>query len=872
MLDLTVPMVEVWFSGAKLGEYANDIEALKAASLHADSLPLIAESVEYELRLGTMKYIVHRRITGPDAPALGPVLTISDTALTVTLDRPATGPTRIDRYEIERLVGSTWTQIASGLNIFGAGNQYPDTGLSASTAYQYRCRAVDTTERASEYSYAGGTTSGAAVNQAPVWSGPVSLTLLPTESASIVEYCVDPEGDNVLFAKVSSTPSAANIVTVSGPGVVSVSLDCPADTYVLTVSGSDGLLSANGTVTVNVPAQDIGTPINFTATGDGATTINLAWSPAVAGPAPTDYDLDFSATSASGPWTAITIGLVTSYPHTGRTAGVTYFYRVRANTATASSGYATTSGEIVVVVPPSGTTDTNYTYTGSWRGTEDVVQGWDWTMPNGVAKATLSGVFTINNNTYPTGWQGNKIRVINAKWKDLQPTSSTSWNFSSITNYLNDPNYDGVFLNVRGWVTATPTPDKVDITAPTWATGTAYPTYTTVKSYTITSLVAYNDNVKTKHKALIARLGTEGILTSPRIWGQIIHLPSSTRGEEFETMQGNEAATQAAAIEYIQAWATAAGANAGRLMWTDDRGTWPTIFRAAIAAGTGARGGAIELWLWGNYSPGYKEFTQQTWANGYLDVDESGVIISERRGWHDQNEAYTDPNSAVQQQNYRMGHLRMLQMRRMILWVDDGFLMNPKMDNWAGVQAGHTVTTSPEAWICLMRTWTRSTDNGVTSWQNRRVNNFERWLYQRESEGATTPTINKDHGPLTQVSSNKSKITALTSEYWNIDLARQGTSIGIAVDDDFIAVGASDSVCIKVMFVDAGTSSWTLQYTKTNGTTGTKSVTCTDTDVVRTATFFISDFKNPASGTDADFYLKSSNASVPFMFVRVLKV
>ena len=79
MLDLTVPMVEVWFAGAKLGEYANDLEALKAASLHADSLPLIAESVEYELRRDTMKYIVHRRITGPDAPALGPVLTISST-------------------------------------------------------------------------------------------------------------------------------------------------------------------------------------------------------------------------------------------------------------------------------------------------------------------------------------------------------------------------------------------------------------------------------------------------------------------------------------------------------------------------------------------------------------------------------------------------------------------------------------------------------------------------------------------------------------------------------------------------------------------------------------------------------------------------
>jgi hypothetical protein len=256
MLDLTVPMVEVWFAGAKLGEYANDLEALKAASLHADSLPLIAESVEYELRRDTMKYIVHRRITGPDAPALGPVLTISSTALTVTLDRPASGPTQIDRYELERYNGAAWVQIASGLSIFGASNQYADSSLTASTAYQYRCRAVDTTERASEYSYSSGTTSAGASNSAPVWASVPTIDIQAGSSVDISGYCSDPEGDQITFSKVSSTNPPT--MTMSAAGVMTIGSATPVGAQSMVVKADDGALSANKTINLNVTEVSTG--------------------------------------------------------------------------------------------------------------------------------------------------------------------------------------------------------------------------------------------------------------------------------------------------------------------------------------------------------------------------------------------------------------------------------------------------------------------------------------------------------------------------------------------------------------------------------------------------------------------------------------
>jgi hypothetical protein len=150
------------------------------------------------------------------------------------------------------------------LSIFGASNQYADSSLTSSTTYQYRCRAVDTTERASEYSYSGGTTSAGAANQAPVWQSPINLSLQQGSSVSIAGYASDPEGDQLTFAKVSSSPSAANIVLVSGPGVLSCTAACPVDVYTLTVSANDGALSTNGTITLTVTAASTGTNFDIT--------------------------------------------------------------------------------------------------------------------------------------------------------------------------------------------------------------------------------------------------------------------------------------------------------------------------------------------------------------------------------------------------------------------------------------------------------------------------------------------------------------------------------------------------------------------------------------------------------------------------------
>jgi hypothetical protein len=120
-------------------------------------------------------------------------------------------------------------------------------------------------------------------------------------------------------------------------------------TYTYSVSAVDTSANLNesavGTgnqVTVALTPLAPDTPINFTATAVSASQINLSWAAGPSGPAPTDYDADFSATGANGPWTALTVGLQTTFQHTGRAASTPYWYRLLAkNGTTPAAGYVT---------------------------------------------------------------------------------------------------------------------------------------------------------------------------------------------------------------------------------------------------------------------------------------------------------------------------------------------------------------------------------------------------------------------------------------------------------------------------------------------------------------------------------------------------
>jgi hypothetical protein len=97
---------------------------------------------------------------------------------------------------------------------------------------------------------------------------------------------------------------------------------------------------------VDVVPQTPDTPVSFTATAVSSTQIDLSWAPGPNGTTPDDYDLDWSLTGTGG-WNAITfVGTATTYQHTGRTPGTTYYYRLRALAGASASGYVTTNKAI----------------------------------------------------------------------------------------------------------------------------------------------------------------------------------------------------------------------------------------------------------------------------------------------------------------------------------------------------------------------------------------------------------------------------------------------------------------------------------------------------------------------------------------------
>lgn len=185
----------------------------------------------------------------------------------------------------------------------------------------------------------------------------------------------------------------------------------------LPANGNISVLSNEAPVTVNVgdPLPDV--PINFVATVVSASRIDLSWSPGPSGATPTDYDVDFSTTSASGPWTALPVtGTGTTFSHTGLTA-IQHWYRLRANTATQSSGFTTATAT------PSGGTQTPDFIVGA---TVDVIDCRALRDVSGVVRKVQPGeVIQINERTadsdtpstifeiqYPEGTAANPIRVV----------------------------------------------------------------------------------------------------------------------------------------------------------------------------------------------------------------------------------------------------------------------------------------------------------------------------------------------------------------------------------------------------------------------------------------------------------------------------
>ena len=276
----------------------------------------------------------------PSAPTFG--TTTATTAVVNWLLPANTGPAITD-YDVQYRQGTLAPWIDAGHD--GTALTATLTGLTPDAGYEVQVRATNA-EGTGDWSASGTVT--AAANNAPTFAETsYSFTLAENDDGSTTAVAVgtvsasdvDP-GQTVSYSITAGDAggvfaiSSAGAITYTGSGENHET----TPSFTLTVQAGDGASgTATATVTVTVTDDDTEAPGAPAAPTFGATTATTAvvnWLlPANAGPAITDYDVQYRE-GTSGPWTDAShdgTGLTTTL--TGLTPARSYQVQVRATNA-----------------------------------------------------------------------------------------------------------------------------------------------------------------------------------------------------------------------------------------------------------------------------------------------------------------------------------------------------------------------------------------------------------------------------------------------------------------------------------------------------------------------------------------------------------
>jgi hypothetical protein len=498
-----------------------------------------------------------------------------------------------------------------------------------------------------------------------------------------------------------------------------------------------------------------------------------------------------------------------------------------------------------------------------WINKDNVVLGWDWSLPTFVKPATKSNLCLARNS----GLKGEKIENLPAvnfpcnpviahwvNWRDLEPIEGQI-NFQPLIDNIKLANKKGYKSIVRIHFSATSF-------APEWIKKYNIP-IRKEKSKNPPKVTNYEISHPEFHKRyllFIDALGKSGIPQMDEVSGLFLGYASPSFGDEGigpfpETMAGAND-TIKHVKERIDAWAKACKG-------VEYKVTMGGLSDYGLSKGFGIRRGFVEMYL---YHIPDEHIGQKIDANGYLYVDESNPIIANNVYNGDENEEYEE-KWATESRQFRFGKttvsypyryftssIRLLQMRCNDLLVNE-FALLPEMLAWVGVEMGKTIADAPDAWCFLRESYLK--ENG-----GRPVKNFERWVYQRDMQGyETTPAIKIEQAiHMWMVQPDK---------YYDF-IAREGKRIGFDIEDKW--TGLKDSVAIKVSYFDNYNGQLKLVYN--NGTKQEqKTILLDGKGELKTATFFVSAIKPNSMPHKYDFVLEAgkNTEKIVVSFVRVIR-
>ena len=490
-----------------------------------------------------------------------------------------------------------------------------------------------------------------------------------------------------------------------------------------------------------------------------------------------------------------------------------------------------------------------------WRDKGDVIEGWDWSLPPNV-KPAPNGLMAVKRSSSldrslttvlePLDIPINPTVTLWIKWGDLEPEEG-KYRFAMLRKRIEEAEAMGYSVVLRLLCSATSF-------APEWIKNYDIPIRAEHKPAKVKNYDISNPHYHRCYLRLIHKLGESGIPRLNALKGAFVGYASPSYGDEGIGPHGVDPDTVPHVIKRLDAWAKA-------FEGVEHKVFMGGVSRHGLDLGFGIRRGFVEMYL---YHIPDDSIGQRIDNNGYLWVDESAQILSTNVFHGEENEEYEE-KWATAARDFRFGkttdsypyryftsNLRLLQMRCSYV-LYNSFSIMPEQLVWVGQNLARTVEDAPDIWCALRESYVRKVGP---------VKNFERWLYQRDSEGFQTQPAVKIEQPIQMWMVEPGK-------YYDY-VARQGQHIGFAVDDRWCG-GVPVNVAIKATFFDIGRDTVDV-FLRTKTGPSKRSINLTGTGDLKTATFFFNDVVFSAKGMNYDIIFKSTGADAVLSFVRVIKL
>jgi len=244
-------------------------------------------------------------------------------------------------YHVERsLDGNVWSEIAT---LSANTVSFSNGGLSANTTYYFRVRASNSAGYSAYGNVAFATTPSAATPPSPP-GAPANLTAVAVSSSQINLAWSDLSSNEDGF-RIERSIDGVNFVLVTTVGANVTGFADPGrnggTTYYYRVQAynAGGASAYSGVAWATTPAAPLPAPTSLAAGALSGGRIRLTW--AQSSTTESGFAIERSLSASSGWLQIATVGPnITTYTDSGLNSLTTYYYRVRAFSASASSAYS----------------------------------------------------------------------------------------------------------------------------------------------------------------------------------------------------------------------------------------------------------------------------------------------------------------------------------------------------------------------------------------------------------------------------------------------------------------------------------------------------------------------------------------------------